>query len=120
MSPGIPTFIVLASVLTIVPGPDTLLVLRNTMQGGLRAGTGTTLGICSGLFVHATLSAVGVSALLATSASLFTALKFLGAAYLIWLRVSRSYMKPRVSRALDYVAGGALLVFGARHAIAQR
>ncbi|MBI3636146.1 MAG: LysE family translocator [Candidatus Rokubacteria bacterium] len=64
-----------------------MLVLRSVMARGRRAGLLTTLGICSGLFVHATLSALGLSLLLVRSASLFHAVKLAGAAYLIWLGI---------------------------------
>nr|WP_242521715.1 LysE family translocator [Motiliproteus sp. SC1-56] len=73
--------------LTLSPGVDTLLVIRNTQRGGWRDGLLTSLGICSGLFGHATLSALGISLLL-QSAWAFTTLKLLGACYLVWLGVS--------------------------------
>lgn len=78
-------FALLATLLTIAPGQDTFLVLRNATQGGFRAGVATTAGVCSGLFLHASLSALGLSALIATSAAVFSALKWAGAAYLAWL-----------------------------------
>jgi threonine/homoserine/homoserine lactone efflux protein len=57
------------------------------MAHGQRAGFLTTLGICCGLFVHATLSAVGLSLILVRSATAFQVVKILGAAYLIWLGI---------------------------------
>lgn len=78
-------FAMLASILTVLPGQDTILVLRNTAQGGLAAGVTTTFGICSGLFLHASLSALGLSAILATSTEAYSALKLIGAGYLVWL-----------------------------------
>jgi threonine/homoserine/homoserine lactone efflux protein len=78
-------FTLAAAVLTIAPGPDTMLVIRNVLRGGRRDGVLTTLGICSGLFVHATLSACGVSMLLMHSATAFHLLKLAGAGYLVWL-----------------------------------
>jgi threonine/homoserine/homoserine lactone efflux protein len=80
-------FTLLATLLTLQPGQDTLLVLRNAGQGGVVAGVATTTGVCSGLFLHATLSSLGLSALLLASAELFTVLKLAGAAYLIWLGI---------------------------------
>lgn len=80
-------FTLLATLLTLQPGQDTILVLRNATQGWFAAGVGTTAGVCSGLFLHASLSALGLSALLTTSAEVFTAVKLAGAAYLIWLGV---------------------------------
>jgi len=79
------TFMVAITLLTMSPGADTMIVIRNTLRGGAKDGLVSSLGICSGLFVHATLSAVGISALLLYSATAFSALKIAGALYLIWL-----------------------------------
>ncbi len=79
------TFLLASLVLTLTPGVDTILVMRNVLRGGRSDGLVTTLGICSGLFVHATLSACGISVLLLQSALLFGLLKTAGALYLIWL-----------------------------------
>ena len=82
------TFIVVAAALTISPGADTMLVIRNVVAGNRRDGIMTAVGICSGLFVHATLSALGLSVILAHSALAFQVLKVAGAAYLVWLGVA--------------------------------
>ena len=79
------TYTAVAAVLTVTPGADTMLVIRNVIARGRRAGMITTLGICSGLFVHATLSALGLSLILARSAEAFTIVKLAGAVYLAWL-----------------------------------
>jgi threonine/homoserine/homoserine lactone efflux protein len=78
-------FLVAIALLTITPGMDTVLVIKNTSRSGGKDGVVTSLGICIGLFVHATFSAVGISAILLQSAGLFLAMKWVGAAYLIWL-----------------------------------
>jgi len=78
-------FTLLAALMTMSPGADTLLVVRNALRGGRRDGIATAIGICSGLYVHAMLSAFGLSVILMHSAAAFTALKFAGAAYLVWL-----------------------------------
>ena len=83
-------FALAAAVLTMAPGPDTMLVIRNVLRGGRRDGVRTTLGICSGLFVHATLSACGVSMLLIHSATAFHLLKLAGAGYLVWLGTAQA------------------------------
>lgn len=79
------TYTLAISLLTLTPGVDTLLVVRNTARGGLKDGLTSSLGICSGLFIHASLSAVGISLILVQTAWAFSALKWAGAAYLIWL-----------------------------------
>ena len=79
------TFVAFAGVLTLTPGADTLLVIRNVLGGGVRTGIVTTAGICSGLFFHAVLSAFGVSLILMASATLYSLLKITGALYLGWL-----------------------------------
>ncbi|WP_067520808.1 LysE family translocator [Endozoicomonas ascidiicola] len=87
MIENIEAFIIAITILTLTPGLDTALVLRNTTRGGFSDGITTSLGICLGLFVHATFSAIGISALLAQSAELFNMVKLAGAVYLIWLGV---------------------------------
>jgi RhtB (resistance to homoserine/threonine) family protein len=84
-------FTVIAAALTLSPGPDTMLVVRNVLRGGRRDGVVTTFGICTGLFLHATLSALGVSLILIRSAAAFHIVKFAGACYLGWLGVQSLY-----------------------------
>lgn len=79
------SFFLAISLLTISPGVDTLIVIRNSARGGVVSGVLTSFGICSGLFVHATVSAVGLSVILMSSAQLFFWLKMAGAGYLIYL-----------------------------------
>ncbi|WP_179397237.1 LysE family translocator [Marinobacter sp. ANT_B65] len=90
-------YLIAISLLTVTPGVDTLLVMRNAGRGGLRDGCVTSVGICSGLFIHATLSALGISLLLLETAWAFSALKWAGACYLIWLGLGslRQALKPR-------------------------
>lgn len=83
--PQVLAFALVAALMTVSPGADTFLVVRNSLRGGLGDGWATVVGICSGLFAHALLSALGVSALLAHSATAFLLLKAAGAAYLAWL-----------------------------------
>jgi threonine/homoserine/homoserine lactone efflux protein len=71
-------FTIVAAALTVSPGPDTMLVVRNVLRGGRLDGVVTTLGICFGLFVHATLSALGVSIILMHSATAFQTVKLAG------------------------------------------
>jgi threonine/homoserine/homoserine lactone efflux protein len=81
------TYMIAITLLTISPGVDTVMVIRNTTRGGWRDGAATSLGICCGLFVHATVSAVGISVILLQSAWAFRALKLAGAAYLVFLGI---------------------------------
>ena len=76
-----------ALVISLSPGPDMALVLRNTLRGGRAAGFRTVGGIAVGLLVWATMSALGVAAILAASATVFAVLKLAGAAYLVYLGV---------------------------------
>lgn len=78
-------FLIAITILTLTPGLDTALVIKNTSRSGSKDGYITSLGICAGLFVHATFSAVGISAILLQSAELFQIMKWIGACYLIWL-----------------------------------
>jgi threonine/homoserine/homoserine lactone efflux protein len=82
------TYLIAITLLTITPGVDTMLVIRNTARGGWRDGALSSLGICSGLFVHAVISAVGISVILLQAAWAFSALKLAGAGYLVWLGLS--------------------------------
>ena len=81
------TFLLVFGVLTISVGPDTILVIRNVMWNNSSDGIATGIGACTGCFAHATLSAVGVSAILYQSAVLFQSVKALGAFYLMWLGI---------------------------------
>ena len=79
------TFFIAITLLTLFPGVDSLLVVRNASRGGWKDGIATSIGICSGLFVHALVSALGISALLLQSAIAFNGLKLIGGGYLLWL-----------------------------------
>jgi len=78
-------FMGVALVISVTPGPDMALVLRNSIRGGRPAAYRTILGTGVGLIGWATASAVGIAAVLAASATVFTALKLAGAVYLVYL-----------------------------------
>jgi RhtB (resistance to homoserine/threonine) family protein len=75
----------IVALLTLTPGADTMLVVRSVLSRGWKAGILTTLGISTGLFVHATLSALGLSLILMRSAAVFEIVKLAGAGYLLYL-----------------------------------
>ncbi len=80
-------FTAASSVLLIIPGPTILLVISYALGRGMRTALPVAIGVALGDFTAMTLSMLGVGALLAASALLFTALKWLGAAYLVWLGI---------------------------------
>ena len=79
------TFVAVAALGLVVPGPDTFVVLRTSVASGARAGTWAAGGSAAGNLLWGTASAVGVTSLLAASDTAFTALKLAGAAYLVVL-----------------------------------
>ncbi|SFV15806.1 LysE family translocator [Pseudoduganella namucuonensis] len=89
-------FIVSGLLLNIMPGPDSLLIMARSATQGWRAGCAAALGIGAGTMVHVTAAAVGISALLATSAAAFSVVKWVGAAYIIYMGVGmlRARLKP--------------------------
>ena len=78
-------FIGAGILLNLTPGPDVLYIVTNSLRSGAKAGVVAALGINAGCFVHVFAAALGVSALLAASATAFTVLKWIGAAYLVWI-----------------------------------
>jgi threonine/homoserine/homoserine lactone efflux protein len=84
-TPQLLMFIAAGWLLNLTPGPDVLYIVSNALKSGVRAGVVAALGIVSGCFVHVFAAALGLSALLATSATAFTVLKWMGAAYLVWM-----------------------------------
>ncbi len=82
------TFLSAAVLLNLSPGPDIAFILGQTVRGGRRAGFAAMAGIWSGALVHVIFAAAGLSAILASSAMAFTVVKWVGAAYLIYLGVS--------------------------------
>ena len=98
------TFFIAAILLNLTPGPDIAYVLAHTVKNGLRSGFAALFGVWSGLFLHVVLAAIGLSAILATSATAFLFIKWIGAMYLIWLgiqaiRSKGSSIRPNTGRA---------------------
>jgi len=78
-------FLSVSVLLALAPGPDNIFVLTQSALAGKYAGLAVTLGLCTGLIVHTSAVAFGVAVIFQTSALAFTALKFVGAAYLLYL-----------------------------------
>src|SRR3989442_1295302 len=107
--PQLVAFTVVATIVTIIPGADMALVARSVLTRGRRAGYVTSVGICTGLWVHAVASALGLSAVLMTSAALFSAVKLVGALYLVALGVAslRRALTARAGASAPVVIGTA-------------
>ncbi|MDD2804472.1 MAG: LysE family translocator [Elusimicrobiales bacterium] len=78
-------FLGVSVVLTLAPGPDVIFLASQGLAGGPRAGLAVALGLSSGLLVHTTLAALGVSAVFAASPAAFGLVKWAGAVYMAWL-----------------------------------
>jgi threonine/homoserine/homoserine lactone efflux protein len=88
-------FIVSGLLLNIMPGPDSLLIMTRSATQGARAGCTAALGIGAGVFVHVFAAALGLSAILSTSATAFAVVKYIGAAYILYMAVGLLRSKPR-------------------------
>jgi threonine/homoserine/homoserine lactone efflux protein len=85
--PSIVTYVAVVIGLFLIPGPAVLLVITRTLQGGRKVGIATGLGVASGDLIHTLSAALGLSAILMTSALAFNVVKTVGACYLIYLGV---------------------------------
>ena len=88
-------FIISGLLLNIMPGPDSLLIMTRSATQGWRAGSAAALGIGAGTMVHIFAAALGLSALLSTSATAFTAVKWVGAAYIVYVGIGMLRAKLR-------------------------
>jgi len=88
------TYIAVVIGLFLIPGPAVLLVVTRTLQGGRKVGISTGLGIATGDLIHTLCAALGLSAILMTSAVAFNVVKIAGAGYLIYLGVRAFLAKP--------------------------
>ncbi|MBS0534383.1 MAG: LysE family translocator [Proteobacteria bacterium] len=100
-------FILSSLLLNITPGPDTALVVARSTQMGLRGGVAAAFGVTGGIMVHITAAAVGLSALIAASATAFSIVKYIGAAYLIYIGLR--LMLARHAAATDDAPQSAML-----------
>ncbi|MDB5952234.1 MAG: lysine transporter LysE [Massilia sp.] len=88
-------FIVSGLLLNIMPGPDSLLIMTRSATQGWRAGSAAALGIGAGTLVHVFAAALGLSAILATSATAFTVVKYIGAAYILYMAIGLLRSRPQ-------------------------
>lgn len=100
--PTLSTYLIVVLGLFLIPGPAVLLVLTRTAQGGRTTGIMTGLGIALGDSIHALLAAVGLSAILMTSALAFNIVKIVGAGYLIYLGV-KALLEKRADPSMPVV-----------------
>ena len=94
-------FIVAGLLLNIAPGPDSLFIMARSATQGWRAGFVACWGVGSGVFVHVFAAALGLSALLATSATAFAVVKAIGAAYLVWIGIGMLRARAEAAQAVD-------------------
>ena len=91
-------FIAAGLMLNIMPGPDSLLIMTRSAGQGWKAGSAAALGIGAGTFVHIFAAALGLSAVLATSATAFTVVKLIGAAYILYMAFGLLRSRPGQAR----------------------
>lgn len=112
-------FVIASAVLLAIPGPTIMLVVSYALGGGRRTAWATVPGVVLGDAVAMTLSLLGAGAVLAASATLFTALKLCGAAYLVWLGIQlwRADPRPATEPADDARSAGGRPAPGRRGAL---
>ena len=106
----LPLFVAAALLVNLTPGPDMLFVAGSSAAHGRRAGVMAALGVGAGCVLHMVLAAVGLSAVLATSALAFEIVKWVGAAYLVWIGIAmllRRSSAPKAGEARALPAGSA-------------
>ena len=91
-------FVIAAGVLLVTPGPAVLYIVARSVDQGRMAGIVSTLGVGLGSLVHVIAAALGVSALLVSSALAFNIVKYLGAAYLIYLGLRKLFERDKVEQ----------------------
>jgi threonine/homoserine/homoserine lactone efflux protein len=101
------TFLAAALLVAVTPGPGIFYVAARTLAGGRAAGLASSVGLGFGGLVHVAAGAVGVSALVMASAEAFTALKLVGAVYLVWLGI-KAWREARALTPLDLPTTGSL------------
>ncbi|MCK8098887.1 LysE family transporter [Bacillus sp. 2CMS4F] len=90
-------YIPIAAMMVIIPGADTMLVMKNTLRYGAKAGRYNILGLATGLSFWTVIAILGLSMVIAKSVILFTTIKYLGGAYLIYLGIKSFFAKNMFS-----------------------
>lgn len=103
----LPAFLAVAVLVIVTPGPDTAVTIRGTLLGGRRGGVMTAFGVVTGQACWTVAASAGVAALLVASEPAFLAVKFAGAAYLIYLGAQALLAAARGTRRSDDQPGGA-------------
>ena len=80
-------YVPLAAILVILPGPDFALIAKISLLDGRRQGQAAACGVALGIVIHTSAAMLGISAIIAQSVFLFSILKYVGAAYLLWLGI---------------------------------
>jgi len=104
-------FVVSGLLLNITPGVDFAYVLSRSASQGLRGGVWASLGIGAGCMVHIAAAALGLSAILATSATAFTVVKWIGAAYLVYIGVSMLRSRAAITALAPLAPSSATKIF---------
>ena len=117
----LPLFIVSGLLLNIMPGPDSLLIMTRSATWGWRAGLATVAGIGAGTMVHVSAAAIGLSAILATSATAFMVVKYIGAAYILWMALGllRSQLRNNLQNPASTGKAAAVPALPYRKIVAQ-
>lgn len=91
------TYILMSLMMSMLPGTDTILILKNTLNYGAKAGRFTILGTATGLTFWTLIAVLGLSVIIAKSVYLFNTIKYLGATYLIYLGIRSFFTKSTLS-----------------------
>ncbi len=105
------TYSVIVLGFVFIPGPATLLTVARAATSGTKVGIATGAGITAGDFIHTIMAVVGISAIIATSATLFSIVKYLGAAYLVYLGLRAIFEKASADFGQGRVPVTAALAF---------
>ncbi len=113
METALVEFAIAATLLILAPGPDSMLVLRNSLRGGRRVGLSTAAGTVTGLLTWALAATLGITTLLTASRVGYDVLRLVGGAYLVWLGVMTLRRRPsKPAAAPDPPAGPDMRLVG--------